>query len=70
MELLKTWEQIPGAGRMSFMFAGVAKTQQNVAVTRHREVTEMLQENSRDLESLDAAPEHFETHDGVEAGDR
>lgn len=50
-QLLKTWEQISGVVRMSIMFAGVDKAQQNVAVARHREVTELLQESPRDLEA-------------------
>ncbi|WP_341856944.1 GntR family transcriptional regulator [Brachybacterium sp. GPGPB12] len=48
--LLTTWEQISGVVRMSIMFAGVDKARQNVAVARHREVTELLRENPRDLE--------------------
>ena len=50
-QLLKTWEQISGVVRMSIMFAGVEKAQQNVAVPRHREVTDMIRENPRDLEA-------------------
>lgn len=50
-QLLKTWEQISGVVRMSIMFAGVDKAQQNVAVARHREVTTLLQESPRDLEA-------------------
>lgn len=50
-QLLKTWEQISGVVRMSIMFAGVDKARQNVAVTRHREVTEMLQDSPHDLEA-------------------
>lgn len=50
-QLLKTWEQISGVVRMSIMFAGVEKAQQNVAVPRHREVTAMIMENPRDLEA-------------------
>ena len=50
-QLLKTWEQISGVVRMSIMFAGVDKARQNVAVPRHREVTTMIQENPRDLET-------------------
>lgn len=50
-QLLKTWEQISGVVRMSIMYAGVDKAQQNVAVARHREVTTLLQESPRDLEA-------------------
>lgn len=50
-QLLKTWEQISGVVRMSIMFAGVDRARQNVAVDRHREVTEMLIENPKDLEA-------------------
>lgn len=50
-QLLKTWEQISGIVRMSIMFAGIEKAQQNVAVPRHREVTAMIKENPHDLEA-------------------
>lgn len=54
-QLLKSWEQISGAVRMSIMFAGVDRAQQNVAAIRHREVIEKLEENPRDLEAWMAA---------------
>ena len=50
-QLLKTWEQIAGVVRMSIMYAGAERAQRNVAVARHREVTELLRENPRDLEA-------------------
>lgn len=50
-QLLKSWEQISGAVRMSIMFAGVDKARQNVAAARHREVIEKLEENPRELEA-------------------
>ncbi|MGP5412077.1 GntR family transcriptional regulator [Brachybacterium paraconglomeratum] len=49
--LLKTWEQVSGVVRMSIMYAGVDKARQNVAVARHREVTEILREVPSDLEA-------------------
>lgn len=50
-QLLKSWEQISGVVRMSIMFAGVEKAQENVAVARHREVTAMIAESPSDVEA-------------------
>lgn len=50
-QLLASWGQISGTVRMSIMFAGAEKAEQNVSVARHREVTEMIRENASDLEA-------------------